>query len=118
MIILFICISSKLYRFYTLNVETGAQNVYGYYGPNPGQIAKPTGVITDDKGNILIVDRDNKRFSVYSGRGEFIKVMHVPNLPNIPGNLQTIRKINDDYYICDRGYKSDVGGVYKFSLCD
>ena len=71
----------------------------------------------DDKGNILIVDRDNKRLVVYSDWGEFIKVMDVPSL-ELPRNLQTIRKINNDYYICDRGSKTSVGGIYKLSLCD
>ena len=91
--------------------------MFGYYGQNPGQIARPTGVIMDDKGNILIVDRDNKRLVVYSDWGEFIKVMDVPSL-ELPRNLQTIRKINNDYYICDRGSKTSVGGIYKLSLCD
>ena len=91
--------------------------MFGYYGQNPGQIARPTGVIMDDKGNILIVDRDNKRLVVYSDWGEFIKVMEVPSL-ELPRNLQTIRKINNDYYICDRGSKTSVGGIYKLSLCD
>ena len=104
-------------RFYTARISDGEQHVYGYFGNNPGQIAKPTGVIMDDKGNILIVDRDNKRLVVYSDRGEFIRVMDVPNF-EFPSNLQTIRKINNDYYICDRGFKNCVGGIFKFSLCD
>lgn len=104
-------------RFYTARISDGEQNVYGYFGNNPGQIAKPTGVIMDDKGNILIVDRDNKRLVVYSDRGEFIRVMDVPNF-EFPSNLQTIRKINNDYYICDRGFKNCVGGIFKLSLCD
>ena len=91
---------------------TGVQIVYTAHGNIPRHVAKPTGVITDDKGNILIVDRDNKRLVVYSDDGVFIKVM--PNC-EFPGNLQTIRKINGDYFICDRGNKSQVGGVYKFS---
>ena len=91
--------------------------MFGYYGQNPGQIARPTGVVMDDKGNILIVDRDNKRLVVYSDLGEFIRVMDLPGL-ELPRNLQTIRKINNDYYICDRGSKTCVGGIYKLSLCD
>lgn len=101
-----------LNRFYSANVVTGVQIVYTAHGNIPRHVAKPTGVITDDKGNILIVDRDNKRLVVYSDDGVFIKVM--PNC-EFPGNLQTIRKINGDYFICDRGNKSQVGGVYKFS---
>ena len=71
----------------------------------------------DDKSNILIVDRNNQRLVVYSDWGEFIRVMDVPNV-EFPKYLQTIRKINNDYYVCDRGNKECVGGIYKLSLCD
>jgi len=104
-------------RFYTARVDCGDQNVFGYFGHNPGQIARPTGVIMDDKDNILIIDKDNKRLVVYSDKGEFLRVMDVPDL-ELPRNLQTIRKINNDYYICDRGSKDSVGGIYKLSLCN
>ena len=112
---------------------TGDQIVYTAHGNIPRHVSKPTGVITDDKGNILILDRDNKRLVVYGDKGEFIRVMDVSGF-QIPSNVQTIRKIGDEYYICDRGRLEEnsndvpfptlycrgsvgqIGGIYKFSL--
>ena len=87
-----------LHKFYIINLDTGAQSTHGYYGHNPGQFSMPTGIITDDVGNILIADRDNKRLLVFNEQGNFVKVADV----ECRGRLQTIRKIEDNYYVVSR----------------
>ena len=62
-----------LHKFYLVDLQTGSQQAFGYQGTNPGQLLQPTGIIADHSGHLLIAD-GNKRLSVYSEDGQFIKV--------------------------------------------
>ena len=72
----------------------------------------PTGVITDDVGNILIADRDNKRLLVFNEQGNFVKVADV----ECRGRLQTIRKIEDNYYVVSRRDGKERGKILKLQV--
>ena len=81
-----------LHKFYLVDLQTGSQRAFGYQGPNPGQLLHPTGIIADDCGHLLIAD-GNKRLSVYSEDGQFIKVA-LQGDENLV-SLQDIRRFKD-----------------------
>ena len=56
-----------------VDLQTRSQQAFGYQGINPGQLLQPTGIIADHCGHLLIAD-GNKRLSVYSEAGQFIRV--------------------------------------------
>ena len=83
---------SGLHKFYMVDLQTGSQQAFGYQGPNPGQLFRPTGILPDDCGHLLIAD-GNKRLSVYSEGGQFIKVA-VQGDEDME-SLQEIRRFKD-----------------------
>ena len=45
---------------------------FGGKGTSNGQLSSPTGICTDGKGRVLVVDYRNKRIQVFTSQGEFI----------------------------------------------
>ena len=38
-----------LHKMYIIDLKTGEQTIHGFFGSNPGQFSKPTGLISDDR---------------------------------------------------------------------
>ena len=64
---------SGLHKFYLVDLQTRSQQAFGYQGTSPGQLLQPTGLLADQSGQLIIAD-GNRRLSVYSQTGQFIKV--------------------------------------------
>jgi len=66
-----------LHKLYAINLVTGEQTASGYMGSKLGQFKRPTGLVADDSGNLLIVDSENKRLVVCNQVGQLLKVVAV-----------------------------------------
>jgi len=64
-----------LHKLYIVDLRTGNQTVTGFLGSNPGQFKRPTGLLADDMGNLLVGDSDNNRLLVFTDEGKFVKVV-------------------------------------------
>ena len=62
-----------LHKILLVDLASQQQDVTGYLGTELGQFKKPTGIITDQVGNLLVIDRGNNRLLVFSNTGVFIK---------------------------------------------
>ena len=51
----------------------------GKKGSKPGELQLPHGVVVDQQGRIIVADSDNKRLSVFSKDGAFIKILNAPS---------------------------------------
>jgi DNA-binding beta-propeller fold protein YncE len=51
----------------------------GKKGSGPGELQLPHGVAIDQQGRIIVADSDNKRLSVFSKEGVFIKTLAAPS---------------------------------------
>ena len=48
---------------------------FGSFGSGPGQFEHPRGVTITNKGNILVVDRNNNRIQKFTPDGRFLAVV-------------------------------------------
>jgi len=64
-----------LHKLYTLNLCTGEQSVSGYMGSKLGQFKRPTGLVADDVGNLIVGDSENNRLVVVNKAGMVVKVV-------------------------------------------
>jgi len=103
-----------LHKIYIVDLEKGEQTIHGYYGSNPGQFSKPTGLISDDSGNVLVVDRDNKRLLVFDEMGRFIKV--AATTCDLPSGIQNIRRFGDHFFLVHRPLRDEKGGILQLKL--
>ena len=104
-----------LHKIYMVDLENEDQVTCGYYGSRPGQFSKPTGIVTDDHGNVLLADRDNKRLMLFNKNLQFVKNVEVPDF-DCPNGVQSIRKIQDIIYVVNRGTKEQPGGVVQLKV--
>jgi sugar lactone lactonase YvrE len=51
----------------------------GKKGSKPGELQLPHGVVVDQQGRIIVADSDNKRLSVFSKDGTFVKTLAAPS---------------------------------------
>ena len=58
-------------------MKTGQQTSAGYLGGDNGEIKRPTGLLADDLGNIMLADSDNYRLVVFTKSGRFVKVIRL-----------------------------------------
>jgi len=99
---------------YVIDMKTGQQSIHGYFGSNSGQFSKPTGLISDYRGNILVVDRDNKRLLVFNKSGDFIKIAETRC--ELPSLIQNIRRCGDGFFLVHRPLKEKMGGIMHLKL--
>ena len=63
------------YTFYQLQVYDAEGNFrmsYGRKGEKDGELQRPTGIAVDQKGRLIVADRDNHRIQVFGPSGEFL----------------------------------------------
>ena len=65
---------SGLHKLFMVNLSSGHQTAWGYLGEGIGQIKRPTGMVADRNGNLLLVDQGNNRIIVYTSSGIWVKV--------------------------------------------
>ena len=62
-----------LCRIVVVDLASGLQTTAGYLGKLPGQFKRPSGLVADAEGNLLIVDQANHRLAVYDQAGTFVR---------------------------------------------
>ena len=63
-----------LHKLLLVDLTTGQQTASGYLGEGMGQFKRPTGMVADRMGNMLMVDEGNNRVLVYSSSGNWLRV--------------------------------------------
>ena len=66
-----------LHKLYFVDLVTGEQTASGYMGTKVGQFKRPTGVVADEWGNLVVGDNENNRLVVFNKVEQLVKV--VPN---------------------------------------
>ena len=104
-----------LHKIYVVNLVTGTQSILGCEGAGEGQFSMPSGIVSDDVGNILVADKGNKRLLVFSEMGQFIKVANCGDA-EIPDNIQSLRVFREHVYVVHRTSRGKMGGIIKLKL--
>jgi len=77
-----------LHKLYTVDLHTGEQTACGYMGSKMGQFQRPTGLVADDVGNLVIGDSDNNRLVVFNKAGQMVRIVpHHKGLYYLPNDL-------------------------------
>ena len=106
---------SGLHKFYLVDLQTRTQQAFGYQGTQPGQLLQPSGILADHYGNLLIAD-GNRRLSVYSEAGQFVKVALEGDEDFVA--VQNIRRFKDFLIVMKSSTKEKrcSGGVLWYQL--
>ena len=68
-------ISDKgLHKLLLVDLNTGQQTASGYLGQGMGHFKRPSGLVVDKEGNLLVVDQGNNRVLVYTRSGNWVRV--------------------------------------------
>lgn len=81
----------------------------------PGQFSSPSSVIADELGNMMVVDRDNRRLLVFNPLGQFVKELECER-ENLPSLIKSMRILKDHLYLVHRKSLEVNGGVMKFKI--
>merc|ERR1719154_889017 len=107
-------ISDKgLHKLLLIDLSTAQQTASGYLGEGVGQFKRPTGMVADAEGNMLVVDQGNNRVLLYNSSGNCLRV-------GIHGQMGLeqpccIAVCKGDLIVVYRG-KDGRGGVVKYKL--
>merc|ERR1719435_282307 len=64
-----------LHKIFTVDLVGGQQSAWGYFGEGLGQFKRPSGMVVDKSGNLILVDEGNNRILMYKISGKFVKVI-------------------------------------------
>ena len=103
-----------LHKLYIIDLQTKDQIARGYLGSKPGQFRRPTGLLADDLGNILVSDSDNNRFLVFTEEGKFLKVAQQVDATRLVCPQGMIRKHKEVLAVFRGGKEGIKGAVVKF----
>jgi len=62
-----------LHKVLVVDLVSGSQSSAGYLGSETGKWIKPTGVLVDQVGHLLVVDQGNARLALCDGSGTFLR---------------------------------------------
>jgi len=100
-----------LHKIIIVHLDSNKQTVGGFFGSELGQFKKPTGIVSDQCGNLLVMDQGNGAVSVFNKEGIFVK-----DLWRLESNLRlgtALRLVGDTLWITCRG---DQGALLEFRL--
>ena len=103
-----------LHKIFTVDLVGGQQSAWGYFGEGLGQFRRPSGMVVDKTGNLLVVDEGNNRILVFKNSGEFVKVVSMGR----EGFKQPcgISIQGDTLMVAYMGKKDGLGGVIKYIM--
>jgi len=101
-----------LHKIFIVDITTGKQTVAGYLGDGPGQFKRPTGIVVDDVGNLLVGDSGNNRLGVYTDEGKFVKVVGSKAWHSL--SPRGLVRVGDLVYVALKGEKE--GAIAKYKL--
>ena len=80
----------------------------------PGELRRPSGLATDDKGNIYVSDRSNNVIQVFDSNLKFIKILNYSNQPfDRPASLAII---DDKLAVIQRKRKGACINLFKINF--
>lgn len=103
-----------LHKIVTLNLETGCQNVVGYFGEGSGQLKNPSAMIVDDVGNLMVIDQGNRRLVVYNSSGRMVKEIVPDNM--VKSAIFTGLHLKDDEVVAVFTVDGEGGGIMRYRL--
>ena len=106
-----------LHKLYTLNLITGEQSVSGYMGSKLGQVKRPTGLVVDDGGNLIVGDSENNRLVVVNKAGQVVKVVPHSDSEGLycfPRDL--VRVYNSLLAVYMAGSEGERGVIVRYSV--
>jgi len=104
-----------LHKLYFIDLVTGEQTASGYMGSKVGQFKRPTGVVADEWGNLVVGDSENNRLVVFNKVGQLVKV--VPNYQGhfyLPNDLMRVE--NSLLAVFMASNDSHQGAVVRYKL--
>jgi len=104
-----------LHKLYFIDLVTGEQTASGYMGSKVGQFKRPTGVVADEWGNLVVGDSENNRLVVFNKVGQLVKV--VPNHQGqfyLPNDLMRVE--NSLLAVFMASNDSHQGAVVRYKL--
>jgi hypothetical protein len=110
-----------LHKVLTVELATGLQAAAGYLGSGPGQWRRPAGILADEAGNLLVVDRDNHRLSIFSRTGAFVRtVVSEWASPGAAGpgarGGAALRRVGDAVWLVCTGAGGGGGALVRFQV--
>jgi len=103
-----------LHKIFTVDLVGGQQSAWGYFGEGLGQFKRPSGMVVDKSGNLILVDEGNNRILMYQISGKFVKVITRAR----EGFKQPcgISIQADIVMVAFLGNKDGLGGVIKYKM--
>jgi hypothetical protein len=105
-----------LHKMYIVDLIVGKQMVIGYLGSKSGQFKKPTGLMVDDLGNVLVGDSDNNRLLVYTMEGKFLKIVTQQEDWRYSSPHALVRKGNSVLAVFRGEGMGDKGAIVKYKV--
>jgi tripartite motif-containing protein 71 len=81
---------------------------WGGYGTGVGQFRTPYGVAVGGSGDVYVVDNDNRRVSVFTRSGSYLRQWSLPENAN---SASIAVDADDNVFVSD----ATIGGIYKFT---
>ena len=108
-------ISDKgLHKLLLVDLNTGQQTASGYLGEGMGQFKRPSGMVVDKEGNLLVVDQGNNRVLVYTSSGNWVRV--VADGPEGMEQPCGVSVCGDSVMVAFMGNKDGRGGVLRYKM--
>ena len=105
---------SGLHKLYMIDLTTGQQTAAGYLGGGIGQFKRPTGMVADNQGNLLLLDQGNNRILVYTSTGIWVRVVVNADKQNMEQPCG-ITLLGESVMVTFMG-KGGRGGVVRYKL--
>ena len=98
-----------LHKLLVVDLAAAHQSSAGFLGSGPGQIRRPSGILADEVGNLLVVDQGNSRICVCDSAGNFLKAACDLGL----GGGAALRRLVGHIWVACGG---EEGAVVAFTL--
>ena len=105
-----------LHKLYVIDLVTRMQIVSGYLGSKSGQFKRPTGLMADELGNVLVGDSDNNRQLLFNEEGKFLKVLQQQVDCRYPSPHGLMRKDMSALIVYRGEGRKDNGIVVKYKM--
>jgi len=100
-----------LHKVLIVDLESGSQSASGYLGSETGKWRKPTGVLVDQVGHLLVVDQGNARLALCDSSGTFLRQSLV--LGENVRQAGVLRMYGDKLWLVSRGTE---GALISWSM--
>jgi len=102
-----------LHKLYDVDLEDSSERSSGYLGGGAGQLDRPTGLLVDTAGNLLVADSNNHRLVVYDRDLKPIRtICDDEQLLHLPNDLLRVGR----FIYCVRMASIGKSGVVKLKM--